>query len=305
MLAAIRHRIALAGCVVALAAGLGGGSAPAPASPAPNTDWTSALPPFASPNLPQPRPVRGCRRATMRCIQVEIKRLRALRDRLGCDHRAVFATTYLKLTKVLRNAVRDGDVRVRYLRYLYREDALFANVYFDVVRAYRRGEPVPEAWRISFETAAEGNVPAAQDMLLGINAHVQNDMPFVLASLGLRTRKGKSRKVDHDALNEVLNMGYEPVVRAVRRRFDPSIDLTNPSQSPIDDLVGLEAVRGWREVVWRNAERLVNADDRAERRRVAAQIEDYAASQARLMSLPTTPGYGAQRDAYCTEQLGE
>ena len=44
-------------------------------------------------------------------------------------------------------------------------------------------------------------------MLLGINAHVQNDMPFVLAQLGLRDRKGQSRKPDHDNFNEVLDQG--------------------------------------------------------------------------------------------------
>ena len=41
-------------------------------------------------------------------------------------------------------------------------------------------------------------------MLLGINAHVQNDMPFVIAALGLRNKKGGSRKPEHDLVNEVL-----------------------------------------------------------------------------------------------------
>ncbi len=57
-------------------------------------------------------------------------------------------------------------------------------------------------------------------MLLGINAHVQNDMPFVLAALGQRTRKGQSRKPDHDAFNASLNRAYPRVVAAVRNRFD-------------------------------------------------------------------------------------
>jgi hypothetical protein len=51
-------------------------------------------------------------------------------------------------------------------------------------------------------------------MLLGINAHVQNDMPFVIAALGVRQPDGTSRKPDHDLVNEVLNRGYEPVVEA-------------------------------------------------------------------------------------------
>ena len=134
-------------------------------------------------------------------------------------------------------------------------------------------------------------------MLLGINAHVQNDMPFVLASLGLRTPSGQSRKGDHDAMNKVLNRAYAPVVHAVAKRYDNRVTLTNSSLTPVDDLGGLEMVRSWREGVWRNAERLANARSDAERLQVAQQIEANAAAWARLMSTPEEPGYRAQRDA--------
>ncbi len=282
----------------------------APASPAsaqsspPGVPWTELMPPAPSPNEPQPGPVANCRKPTMRCIDVEVRRLRALRNRLGCDHRAVFATTYLVLTKELRRAVRSDPDLFAQPRYLFTEDALFANVYFDTVEAGERGDPVPEAWRIAFDAASSSELTGGQDMLLGINAHVQNDMPFVLAALGLRTRRGESRKPDHDAANEVLAEAYEPVVRAVGSRYDESVTLTNSSWHPIDDVAGLEMVRGWRELVWRNAERLVNAQSAAERRQVAAQIESHAAAWARLIATPQVPGYNATRDAYCQKQLG-
>jgi hypothetical protein len=241
----------------------------------------------------------------MRCIDAEIQRLTRLRDRLGCDHRGVFATTYLTLTRVLkRTLVQDPDL-FRYPRYLFTEDALFANVYFDTFAAWSAGRPVAGAWRIAFATARLGNVNAAQDMLLGINAHVQNDMPFVLASLGLRTPSGHSRKGDHDAMNKVLNRAYAPVVSAVAKRYDNRVNLTNSSLTPVDDLGGLEMVRSWREGVWRNAERLANARNDAERMQIAQQIEANAAAWARLMAAPEEPGYRAKRDAYCRAQLAK
>ncbi len=73
-------------------------------------------------------------------------------------------------------------------------------------------------------------------MLLGINAHVQNDMPFVLAHLGLREPDGTSRKPDHDVANGALNRGYEEVVEEVKLRFDELIGLSNPAGLPADDL---------------------------------------------------------------------
>jgi hypothetical protein len=140
-------------------------------------------------------------------------------------------------------------------------------------------------------------------MLLGINAHVQNDMPFVLAQLGLRDRQGRSRKPDHDRANAVLNSGYERAVSAINERFDPLVSLTNASWHPIDDVAGLEVVRLWREQVWRNAERLVNARSDAERQRVADEIEAYAAGWAQGIAAVPSPGYRPMRDAYCAQQL--
>jgi hypothetical protein len=269
-----------------------------------NVHWERFLPALPSPSEIQPRSVPNCRKATMRCIDVEIRRLRDLQRRWGCDHRAVFATTYLELTRTLRRVLRERPQFLRYPKYLYVEDALFANVYFDAIRDARRGRAVPEAWRIAFDAARSADLNAAQDMLLGINAHVQNDMPFVLAALGLRTRSGDSRKEDHDAINEVLDRSYPDVVRAVRDRFDPQVGLTNSESTAADDVLGLELVKTWREHVWRNAERLLNARDDEERAQVAKQIQDNAANWARGFAAVEQNGYRAVRDSYCRDKLG-
>lgn len=296
-----KSRIALTAALATLTAGVFAGPAAGRAQDIPSLPWTELLPPLPSSTNPQPHPVAHCKVAKRKCVTGVVHRLRRLRDRLGCDHRAVFASTYLELTKQIRRDIRRGIVKRTFIspRYLYLEDALFANVYLRTVRAYNRGRPVADAWRIAFETAARDDTGGVQDMLLGINAHVQNDMPFVLASLGLRTRNGLSRKPDHDAGNGSLARGYERVVAAARTRYDASFDLTNSELVPFDNAVGLELTKGWREMVWRNAERLVNAKTAAERRQVAQSIEDYAAASANLIAAGGIPGYGATRDAYC------
>jgi hypothetical protein len=267
----------------------------------PNLEWTELLPPIPTAKNPQPGPVSTCPEPKPGCIRTQIRRLREARDTWGCDHRAVFATTYLMLTKQIFEDVKTGFVDENFLdpKYLYTEDALFASVYFRTAKAYERGDEVAEAWQIAFDTTKRNDTGAVQDMLLGINAHVQNDMPFVLAHLGLREPDGTSRKPDHDVANGALNRGYEDVVEEVRVRFDEAIGLTNPAALPADDLLGLELVRTWRENVWRNAEKLLNAKGRQERRQVAKQIEDDAAVSARAIAIGGIPGYGATRDAYC------
>ena len=300
----MRFRVWGAALAVAL---LGGFAANAAGSAHPaNVNWPSYLPAMPSPSEIQPGSVPYCRKASVRCIDVEIRRMRRLQRQLGCDHRAVFATTYLELTRQLRQDLSRGlKKQLIDPKYLYTEDALFANVYFDSVKRAKRGLDVPEAWRIAFETARTGEVNGAQDMLLGINAHVQNDMPFVLAALGLVTKDGRSRKPDHDLINVTsLDRAYERVVKAVADRYDPLVATTNAPWSPADDVAGLELVKLWRERVWRNAERLVNASSDAERRAIADEIEAQAAHWARGIAMFQTPGDRARRDAYCRERLG-
>jgi hypothetical protein len=279
-------------------------AAPAAASSDPaNVQWESFLPALPSSAATQPHGVPFCRHASLKCIDTEVRRLRGAQRRFGCDHRAVFSTTYLQLTKQLRSTVRGDRKFFRYPRYLYTEDALFADVYFNTLKRNSRGKPVAPAWQIALDTARTGEVNGGQDMLLGINAHVQNDMPFVLAALGLRTRKGATRKVDHDRVNKVLDAAYEPVVSQIAKRYDPFVSTTNASWDPIDDIGGLEMVKGWREAVWRNAERLLAAKSDAERRQVTGQIQQNAATWARLMAAPQTPGSRARRDPYCRAHL--
>jgi hypothetical protein len=278
-------------------------AAPAAASQDPNPPWPQLLPPRPVTDTTQPGPVPHCRRARMRCIDYNIARMRRLASRLGCDHRAVFATTYLLLTKQIRATLRRDPHYFHDRRWLIYEDTVFANFYFRAFRADERGEPVPPAWQVAFDNARSGDDNAGQDMLLGINAHVQRDMPFVVATVGLRTSKGETRKPDHDVVNNILSDAYEPIVAAIGARYDSLVQISNASWDPVDDIAGLEMVKGWREGVWRNAERLVEARTESERQQVIDSIETNAATWAHLIADEQVPGYRAQRDAYCAAQV--
>jgi hypothetical protein len=276
----------------------------ASASEPANVPWETFLPAMPASNAVQPGMVPYCIKPSIKCIDTEIKRLAGAQHRFGCDHRGVFATTYLTLTRELRDTLRKRPRFFTDAKYLYTEDALFADIYFNSVRNYNLGKPVPPAWQVAFDAARSSDINAAQDMLLGINAHVQNDMPFMLAALGQRTKSGASRKPDHDRMTEILDSAYERVVREIEKRFDPILATTNASWTFADDYAGIEMVKQWRENVWRNAERLLAAKTRDERAQVAQQIQDYAGGWARMIANPVqAPGYRMQRDAYCQRAL--
>src|SRR3954453_1914688 len=156
---------------------------PASASQDPNPPWPQLLPPFPISKGNQPGPMPHCRRGRMACVENTIRRMRKMQDRFGCDHRAVFATTYLELTKVLRKTLRREPPFYDDSRYVRYQIVHFSSLWFGMLRNVDQGKPIPPAWRIAIDAARSGQVNAAQDMLLGINAHVQRDMPFVVADL--------------------------------------------------------------------------------------------------------------------------
>jgi hypothetical protein len=288
---------------VAAAAVLCAAPAAGRAAPPPNVPWPQLLPALASSKGGPPPPVEGCRRATLACVDRVIARLDAIRRGFGCDHRAVFALTYERLTEAIRDTLVDDPHFFRYRAWLIKLDVEFANFYLATLANDAAGRPVPPAWRIAFDAARSGDYAGDQDLVAGINAHVQNDMAFAEAIMGLRTAAGVSRKPDHDAMNQVLANAYERIVDEVAARFDPLVGTINSPLTPLDDIAGLELVKGWREGVWRNAERLVEARSDAERAEIGSQIQANAALWARGVFVSAPPGYRARRDAYCASAL--
>jgi hypothetical protein len=221
----------------------------------------------------------------------------------------VVAYSYLKITEGLRDDLkplprgpeaRGGNDRlVRHRKWMRYVIANFSNRYFTAFRHYRKGLRVPPSWRIAFEAMDSGDYNAGQDVLLFSNAHVQHDLPFVYAEMGLRTRSGASRKTDHDAVNAINTRVYDGIQDYIAEHYDPSFEAIDASPSPVEEIVTLEGIKGWRELAFRNGERLLAAETPAERQRVAQAIRNNATRFAELITLVQTPGHRTARDAYC------
>jgi Family of unknown function (DUF5995) len=219
----------------------------------------------------------------------------------SCDHRAVFALTYLRTTQEFFRTVTENPNFSSDPAWLNHEDAVFAELYFNAYDDWVAGRPVPPAWRIAFQTAATGSETGAGDLLLGMNAHISRDLPFTLAHVGLVKPDGSTRKPDHDRVNEFLDRVADPLQDELGALYDPIFPITDLEPSPLDEITLLQIVRGMRELAWRNAERLVNAKTAFQRANVAVSIERQSASFARIIRLTQfVPGWGPfVRDPYC------
>ncbi len=266
-------------------------------------NWPELLPPRS--DTPAGTVALGwdrCPRGRLSCVHQVIREMTRRWNPLdaSCDHRAVFALTYLRTTEEFLRTITSDPGFFADPAWVNHLDAVFAEQYFRAYDSWEEGGPVPPAWRIAFETAASPNEQGSGDLLLGMNAHINRDLPFALAHVGLLDRDGAPRKADHDRVNEFLDRVIDPLQIELARRYDPLFAYTDGEPSPLDEIGALAAVRGFRENAWRNAERLLSAKTDAERALVAQSIEVEAEASARMIQASgTLPGYGPIRDAHC------
>ncbi len=278
--------------------------APAIAEDPPFVGWSSLLPGLSLPyDVTSPD---DCIAGRVQCIDKLVREMTKRFEPLAssCDHDAIFALTYLRVTEEYRRTV-EAPTFFDDTSFVNHEDVVFAGYYFAAYDAWKKGQTaaVAPAWRVAFDAARDRAVSANGNLLLGINAHVQRDLPFALYSIGLVAPDGASRKSDHDRVNQILNRVTDDLIAEIARRFDPTIDDGNLPTS-LDDFVLFQSVVSWRETAWRHAELLAQAPTPEARERVAQEIEDYAASQASLIRAATQylplSGGSAARDAYCS-----
>jgi len=274
----------LATTVFVVAAGAG----PAAADDPLFIPWSSLLPSFTTQYDPSSSNV--CTSGKTQCVDSVIREMTKRFDPLAeaCDHNAVFSLTYLRTTEEYRRTIEDPTF-FSDTPFINHQDALFAKYYFDAWDAYRSGRltDTPLAWQLALSAADHQQVMGMGNLLLGMSAHVNRDLPFVLADIGLVRPDGSSRKPDHDKVNQFLNRVIDPLLQEAAARFDPTILVTHVNGQTLDYTATMQILVGWREQAWRNAEALVNAPTPATRALVAQQIETTAAIEQELIIAST------------------
>ncbi|HEY8460821.1 MAG TPA: DUF5995 family protein [Blastocatellia bacterium] len=237
---------------------------------------------------------RACRLGQPQCSHFVIQEMKRRYRKLArdCDHNAIFSLVYLRTTEKFRDTL--GSIGYSDPSSILRLDAVFADYYFRAYDAYHKGKgSVPPTWRMAFDAAAQRNVITAGDALLGINAHINRDLPFALFEVD-RQGHPVSRE-DYVLVNNVL--AQVMVEAEIAARFDPTYDdNVDPN--------ALQQIFFWREQAFNNYLRLRNAPTAEARAAVAAEIESIgtATAAAIIQATANPPGTDSSaRDAYCAE----
>ena len=256
------------------------------------------LPAAPVPYTPYDGPV--CADGDPQCI-VEV--IAKMEDRLAplaasCDHDAIFSLAYLRVTQNVKAAADAGYFHDR--TWLTQLDAVFAGMYFTTMDTWSSGHraQVTPAWRIALEASDDRSMTGLGDFLLNMNAHINNDFPHALATVGLGAKDDKTHKPDHNAYNDRLDSLYVPVLRR-----SPS-GSTRPSTSTTWDR---STTSGWARSCAAGARwcggtqrAMVTAKTPAQKALAEQAIEQYAAGQAALIRQTFASSDGSTaRDTYC------
>src|SRR4029079_7346097 len=119
--------------------------------------------------------------------------------------RRVFLGTYQRTTAAVGAAIEGAGFEDP--AWVERWDVVFARLYLAAHDADLAGGPVPRPWRLAFD--APDDLPDLRHVLLGINAHVNYDLPQAL--LAVISEKDFTdpalmdrRRRDHESIDGVL-----------------------------------------------------------------------------------------------------
>lgn len=179
------------------------------------------------------------------------------------DYRAVFLRAYYIITINVHAAVHQlGDYKTQIFFDPEWTGVLagrFASLYFQSLTTLERDPGSERAWKIAHRMAREKTSTVVQDLLLGLNAHINYDLAYGIF-LNLKERGDHRdhlllprRKFDHDQINNILVRSTPQIAQTLTRDYGGGIMFLSQAMHRLDDVLAETGLRYYRERVWWNA----------------------------------------------------
>jgi hypothetical protein len=188
----------------------------------------------------------------------------AMQDRLDTltpaeETRREFLATYQRTTAAVGKAIDGGAFEDP--DWVDEWDVVFADLYlaaFDAERA--GGEGVPRPWRLAFDAPAD--LAPLRQVLLGINAHINYDLPqALLAVISVEEFADEgvldSRRRDHERIDGVLSGRVAAEDAELETRS--AVTLLDRALRPLNQRASKRFLREARQKVWHNTMELHQA----------------------------------------------
>lgn len=158
----------------------------------------------------------------------------------------------------------------------------FAQFYFNALEAYESAQPCPPAWDLAFRLAAEKQSFVLQDAFIGINAHINSDLPMVMYKILNEdhawpdARIMLRRRQDHERINTVLSDLMDLVQDELSYYYARFIRTIDYVMGRKDESLSSMILAHCRDHVWYNAELLLDAANEEDRIIQRHRIENDA-----------------------------
>jgi hypothetical protein len=181
--------------------------------------------------------------------------------RAAGDERVHFLATYMRTTLAVKHEIeRGGFVDDAWTE---RWDIAFADLYLDALDEWNAKGSAPGPWRIAFQAAnTSPRVPPLRHLLLGMNAHINYDLPQALIQVitdqefddpALVARRSR----DHERIDAILSSRVAAEDGELKKMEQPGDrTLLDHLLTPFNRAASRRFLKEARGKVWRNAQAL-------------------------------------------------
>lgn len=169
----------------------------------------------------------------------------------------------------------------------------FADYYFTALANYEQDRPeTPAVWTTTHRAAVQPKTLLLQNLLLGINAHINYDLVLTLYDVlapewqALSATARRQRYEDHRRVNTVIGRTVDAVQDSIVEPKEPLMQIVDALLGPVDELTASLMIRRWREEVWRHTLQMLAAPDEAERESLRQQVETLTLERAQAILRP-------------------
>ena len=201
------------------------------------------------------------------------------------DRRSVFLSVYLVVTKTINAKINTGSFKNRAWMDKYLTG--FANAYRDAFTNYeaKRFDNVPSSWKVAFDIAAGGKHLFVQDLLLGMNAHINYDLANTVYGIGVGTGADRdSRYADHASVTGILSTLVDDELAVLGKYYASVYASFSDDLQELSGKVAMGGIAPAREHAWKVAVSM--ADARNGPTTIRSQLNHEAGGAAIAIAAP-------------------
>lgn len=203
------------------------------------------------------------------------------------DRRSEFLSCYRLMTENMLSAIQTAEfIDPPWVSNLLNH---FAGYYFNALEAYEsNSRSVPVVWQQAFDAARQPEMQVLQNLLLGMNAHINFDLTFALVDMlekekdALPREKKEQRFSDHCHVNAIIHRTIDAVQDTIIEPQEPVFEIIDQLLGPVDEWAVSVLITHWREEVWENAVDLLEIEP-MNRGASARRIEMEALKRSKII----------------------